>query len=351
MNTILLGHTYDIEGVGPAVIDEIRSINGEARIKAFPLGVGDVPAVERAGKVELASCPFCGSGAVAHGLWADQRMAVRCMSCDTSGPSTKTVVPEHCIDVRPWINEAIAAWNRRIASPPSPVGADDGLVAAEIRKFASAILHGDDDHRGWLTDAGECFIVGRPLPTPRGKGTSSALASAPQPAKDGWREALEKIAALVSISTRSDDHTRLHAALDTLGEARQLARQALSPTEQAAPAVGVVERLALLIESARGKAAVFADKGQTYREIEAELREASALLGPKEFRNETVRFIAAPSAPVEAIREVPAKNCDIANPSYRDCPNMKEIGGGFEGERYRCDVCGKGYFLDYEDMK
>lgn len=33
------------------------------------------------------------------------------------------------------------------------------------------------------------------------------------------------------------------------------------------------------------------------------------------------------------------------------CPNMKEVGGGFEGERYRCDVCGEGYYLDYEDMK
>lgn len=43
--------------------------------------------------------------------------------------------------------------------------------------------------------------------------------------------------------------------------------------------------------------------------------------------------------------------CDIPSPSYRDCPNMKEVGGGMEGERYRCAVCGKGYFLDYEDMK
>lgn len=33
------------------------------------------------------------------------------------------------------------------------------------------------------------------------------------------------------------------------------------------------------------------------------------------------------------------------------CPNVKEVGGGFEGERYRCDVCGYSYFLDYEDMK
>ncbi|RWQ35486.1 MAG: hypothetical protein EOS20_18430 [Mesorhizobium sp.] len=43
--------------------------------------------------------------------------------------------------------------------------------------------------------------------------------------------------------------------------------------------------------------------------------------------------------------------CGLADPSYRDCKNMKEVGGGFDGERYRCAVCGKGYFLDYEDMK
>jgi hypothetical protein len=33
------------------------------------------------------------------------------------------------------------------------------------------------------------------------------------------------------------------------------------------------------------------------------------------------------------------------------CPNLKETGGGFEGERYRCEVCGESYFLDYEEMK
>ena len=33
------------------------------------------------------------------------------------------------------------------------------------------------------------------------------------------------------------------------------------------------------------------------------------------------------------------------------CPNIKETGGGFEGEQYHCDVCGERYYLDYEDMK
>ncbi|WP_259667247.1 hypothetical protein [Rhizobium lentis] len=45
------------------------------------------------------------------------------------------------------------------------------------------------------------------------------------------------------------------------------------------------------------------------------------------------------------------KPCGIADPSSRDCPNMKEVGGGMDGERYRCAVCGKSYYLDYEEMK
>lgn len=35
----------------------------------------------------------------------------------------------------------------------------------------------------------------------------------------------------------------------------------------------------------------------------------------------------------------------------KHCPNLKEVGGGMEGERYRCDVCGKSYFLDYDEMR
>lgn len=33
------------------------------------------------------------------------------------------------------------------------------------------------------------------------------------------------------------------------------------------------------------------------------------------------------------------------------CPNMKEVGGGMDGERYACEVCGAGYYLDYDDMR
>lgn len=33
------------------------------------------------------------------------------------------------------------------------------------------------------------------------------------------------------------------------------------------------------------------------------------------------------------------------------CPHLKETGGGFEGERYRCEVCGESFFLDYDEMR
>lgn len=33
------------------------------------------------------------------------------------------------------------------------------------------------------------------------------------------------------------------------------------------------------------------------------------------------------------------------------CPHLKEVGGGFDGERYRCDVCGESFFLDYDEMR
>lgn len=32
------------------------------------------------------------------------------------------------------------------------------------------------------------------------------------------------------------------------------------------------------------------------------------------------------------------------------CPNLEEVGGGFESERYECPVCGEGFTLYYEDM-
>lgn len=37
--------------------------------------------------------------------------------------------------------------------------------------------------------------------------------------------------------------------------------------------------------------------------------------------------------------------------NWSQCPNLKNTYEGMDGERYRCEVCGKSYFLDYDDMR
>lgn len=59
------------------------------------------------------------------------------------------------------------------------------------------------------------------------------------------------------------------------------------------------------------------------------------------------RFVPFSSVlPKDAMRDAPG-----ATGRWTQCPNLKEVGGGMEGERYACDVCGKSYFLDYEEMR
>lgn len=72
-----------------------------------------------------------------------------------------------------------------MTNKPEGVGAAESLaskIAArameQIRAFATAILHGDDEHRDWLLEAAERFIAGQPLPEPRGKGTAKPSPSA-----------------------------------------------------------------------------------------------------------------------------------------------------------------------------
>ena len=43
------------------------------------------------------------------------------------------------------------------------------------------------------------------------------------------------------------------------------------------------------------------------------------------------------------------KDCTV-NANNR-CPNIKCTYEGWDEERYRCEVCGKSYYLDYEEMK
>lgn len=33
------------------------------------------------------------------------------------------------------------------------------------------------------------------------------------------------------------------------------------------------------------------------------------------------------------------------------CKNMRCTYEGMDGERYRCEMCGESYFLDYEEMR
>lgn len=47
----------------------------------------------------------------------------------------------------------------------------------------------------------------------------------------------------------------------------------------------------------------------------------------------------------------PRRPGDPGEGRWTQCPNLYEAYGGFEGERWKCDVCGKSYWLDYEEMK
>lgn len=37
--------------------------------------------------------------------------------------------------------------------------------------------------------------------------------------------------------------------------------------------------------------------------------------------------------------------------TWSQCQNLKCIYEGMDGERYRCEVCGESYFLDYDEMR
>ena len=46
-----------------------------------------------------------------------------------------------------------------------------------------------------------------------------------------------------------------------------------------------------------------------------------------------------------------SKQPPACNDGSASCPNIKEVGSGFSGERYRCEVCGESFFLYYEEMR
>lgn len=55
-------------------------------------------------------------------------------------------------------------------TPKYPIKVED------IEKFLEGILHGDDEHREWLTEATYAFFIyGTPMGEPRGSGTKDRL--------------------------------------------------------------------------------------------------------------------------------------------------------------------------------
>ncbi|MER9196404.1 hypothetical protein NKI13_24485 [Mesorhizobium australicum] len=86
-----------------------------------------------------------------------------------------------------WTTDRLRSELRALASPAVAPVAD---AKQKIIEFAQAILHGDDEHRGWLMGAALAFNAGDELPAPRGKGTAPvAPVAVSVKAKDlKWRE-------------------------------------------------------------------------------------------------------------------------------------------------------------------
>lgn len=162
------------------------------------------------------------------------------------------------------------------------------------------------------------------------------------------------------------------AGIDRTFALIQAANEAARAEIEAAKAEIEVRRGALLTQRARAvRPSVMSAENQptdldpaSAPELEAAARQADfdarirSALVPGQHEppaGETIRTTldgSMEAAPVTGQSPVDAVSpCGLADPSSRDCQNMKEVGGGFEGERYHCAICGKGYFLDYEDMK
>ncbi len=56
-------------------------------------------------------------------------------------------------------------------------------------------------------------------------------------------------------------------------------------------------------------------------------------------------------ADIEGDTDKRPKECNTDEILF-DCPHLKERNFlDMNGERYRCDVCGKSFYLDYDDMR
>lgn len=52
---------------------------------------------------------------------------------------------------------------------------EKGINHQQYFKLLEDVLHGDQEHIDWLTEAFHCAWEGKPVPTPRGSGTKDRL--------------------------------------------------------------------------------------------------------------------------------------------------------------------------------
>jgi hypothetical protein len=99
---------------------------------------------EKAEKPDLKlPCPFCGL-----------RLQLRIIR--------NTVPMIHCNGCGCEVIEP--RWDERTTEPKPATGE---LWQHKLADFVNLILHGDDEHKAWLREAGEAFILGNPIPPAR----------------------------------------------------------------------------------------------------------------------------------------------------------------------------------------
>ncbi len=103
-------------------------------------------------------------------------------------------------------DEVLSALSTQKALPVEAYSGSDGWQYA-IADFVNAILHGDDVHKDWLREAGEAFILRKPLPAARdGKGATDLVDLL---RAVGYGVVEGRDAVLAAIAERSDGSTEL----------------------------------------------------------------------------------------------------------------------------------------------
>lgn len=133
-------------------------------------------------EVTLLPCPFCGGE------------AKRITLSETDGPENAGGDVICCIrcDASSHVEfgykeNLVHRWNTRIANQSAPT--------SEVREFTKAVLHGDAEHRAWLTEAAEQWLADGTVPPPR---LATPPTTEPQTVADGLVEAERFLTAYVS---------------------------------------------------------------------------------------------------------------------------------------------------------